>query len=65
MKIFLKKKKSKSNNCVVNVTKVFKKMKNKCLLSIEKILQNEKKHFVIIIRKYFNLESFASLQRKV
>ena len=38
MKIFLKKKENKSNNFVVNVTKIFKKMKNKCLLSIEKIL---------------------------
>ena len=36
IKIFLKKKKRKSNNMVVNVTKISQKMKNKSLLSIEK-----------------------------
>ena len=38
IKIFLRKKKKKSNNMVVNVTKISQKMKNKTLLSIEKIL---------------------------
>ena len=38
IKIFLKKKKKKSDNMVVNVTKIPQKMKNKSLLSIEKIL---------------------------
>ena len=47
---------------VVNVTKIYPKMKNKSLLSIEKkILQNEKKRFIIIIKKHFNLENIASL----
>ena len=36
IKIFLKKKKTKSNNIVVNVIKVSQKMKNKSLLSAEK-----------------------------
>ena len=36
MKIFLKKKKKKSDNMV---TKVFQKMKNKSLLSIEKNIE--------------------------
>ena len=35
IKIFPKKKKSKSNKMVVNVTKISQKMKNKSLLSIE------------------------------
>ena len=36
IKIFLKIEKKKSNNVVVNVTKISQKMKNKSLLSIEK-----------------------------
>ena len=36
IKMFLMKKKEKSNNMVANVTKIFQKMKNKSLLSIEK-----------------------------
>ena len=36
IKIFLKKKKKKSDNMVVNVTKSFQKMKNRSLFSIEK-----------------------------
>ena len=35
VKIFLKNKKKKSENIVVNVTKISQKMKNKSLLSIE------------------------------
>ena len=38
IKIFLSKKKEKSDDRVVNVTKIFQKMKNKTLLSMEKIL---------------------------
>ena len=44
IKIFLKNKKRRSGNMVLNVTKISKKMKNKTLLSTEKILMNEKKH---------------------
>ena len=36
IKMFLKKKKKKSGNMVVNVTKISQKMKNKSLLSIQK-----------------------------
>ena len=43
IKIVLKKKKKKSDNMVVNVTKISQKMKNKSLLSIEKnIIKREK-----------------------
>ena len=43
IKIFLKKKKKKSDNMVVNVTKISQKMKNKSLLRIEKnIIESEK-----------------------
>ena len=43
IKIFLKIEKKKSNNMVVNVTKISQKMKNKSLLSIEKsIIEWEK-----------------------
>ena len=36
IKIFLKKKKKKADNMVMNVTKIAQKRKNKSLLSIEK-----------------------------
>ena len=36
IKIFLRKKKKKSGNIVVNNTNIYQKMKNKSLLSIEK-----------------------------
>ena len=36
IKVFLKKKKKKSDNMVMNDTKISQKMKNKSLLSIEK-----------------------------
>ena len=39
IKIFLMKKKKKSNNMVVNLTKIFQKMENKSLLSIEKNIE--------------------------
>ena len=38
IKVFLKKKKKRSGNMVVNDTKTYRKMKKKGLLSIEKIL---------------------------
>ena len=42
-KIFLKKKNKKSDNRVVNVTKISQKMKNKSLLRLEKnIMEREK-----------------------
>ena len=46
---------------VMNVTEISQNMKNKSLLSTEKILWNEKECYIIIIRKYFNLENIASL----
>ena len=36
IKIFLKKKKEKSKNMIVNVTKISQKMENESLLSVEK-----------------------------
>ena len=38
MKVFLKKEKKKSNNMVMNNTKIYQKMIKKGLLSIEKII---------------------------
>ena len=43
IKIFLKKKKKKSDNMVANVTKISQKMKNKSLLSIGKHIIERKK----------------------
>ena len=59
-KIFLKKRKEKSNNMVVNVTNNSQKIKNRSLLSIEKNIMEWEKCYVIIIRNYLNLENFAS-----
>ena len=53
IKIFLKKKKKKSNNMVMNVTKISQKMKNKSLLSIEKNIIELKKCQIILIRDYY------------
>ena len=53
MEIFLRKRKKESDNNVVNVTKISQKMK--------KILYYEKRRFILIKRKYFNLENFAFL----
>ena len=60
-KIFLKKRKEKSNNMVVNVTNNSQKIKNRSLLSIEKNIMEWEKCYVIIIRNYLNLENYASL----
>ena len=38
IKVFLKKKKKKSDNIVINVTKIFQKMKKINWLSIEKVI---------------------------
>ena len=43
IKLFLKKKKKKSDNINVNNTKIYQKMKNKCLLSIEKKIYKMRK----------------------
>ena len=43
IKVFLRKKKKKSNNAVMNYTKISQKMKNKSLLSIEKNIIKSKK----------------------
>ena len=45
---------------VVNDTKISED-ENQKLVEYRKKYQNEKKRFIIIIRKYFNLENFASL----
>ena len=50
---------------VANVTKIPQKMKKINWFSTEKILENEKKRFIIIKKKCFHLESFASLSGKV
>ena len=60
-KIFLKKRKEKSDNMVVNVTNNSQKIKNRSLLSIEKNIMEWEKCYIIIVRNHFNLENFASL----
>ena len=60
-KIFLKKRKEKSDNMVVNVTNNSQKIKNRSLLSIEKNIMEWEKYYIIIVRNHFNLENFASL----
>ena len=46
-KVFLKKKKKKSNNMVVNDTRIYQKMKNKGLLNIKtNIIKLEKNAFL-------------------
>ena len=47
IKILLKKKKKKSDNMVVNVTKIFQKMKNKRLLSTEKKYNRMRKNALL------------------
>ena len=47
IKIFLKKELQKSDNMVVNTTKISQKMENKSLMSTE-----WQKQFIIIIRNY-------------
>ena len=59
------KERKKSDNMVMNATKISQKMKNKSLLRIEKMVKNEKKRYIMIERKHFNLENFAFLSRKV
>ena len=53
IKIFLKKKKKKSNKMVVNVTKISQKMKNKSLLSIEKNIVEWEKALYFNYKKVF------------
>ena len=56
----LKKKKKTSNNLIVNLEE--KKIShNKKLVEYRKKYNRMKKTLYIIIRKYFNLENFASL----
>ena len=57
IKIFLRKKKKKSSNMVVNVTKIFQKMKNKSLLSVEKKYYRLRKHALFKIMKNYYFKS--------
>ena len=57
IKVYLRKKKKKSNNEIVNNTKIFQKMKKICWLSIEK---NDKMTLIIIIREYFFIKKILS-----
>ena len=42
IKVFLKKKKKKGNNILINEMKIYQKMKNKNFLNIEKNIKREK-----------------------
>ena len=57
VKIFQKRKRRKSNNMVMNVTKISHKMKIKRLLR-KKILQNDKKCLIISTRNICFKKSF-------
>ena len=57
-KVFLKKKKKKSINMVLNNTKICQKMKNQNWLNSGKNIVNEKIHLIIIIRTYFSFRRF-------
>ena len=57
VKIFQKRKRRKSNNMVMNVTKIFHKMKIKRLLR-KKILQNDKECLIISTRNICFKKSF-------
>ena len=50
---------------VVNVRKISQKMKKVKLVEYSKKYKIRKNALFIIIRKYFNLENFASLKGKV
>ena len=43
IKVFLGRKKKKSNNMIMSNTKIYQNMRNKSWLSLEKKVQNEKK----------------------
>ena len=61
IKIFLKKRK-KSCNMVLKVKKISQKMKTESLLNKEKSITEWEKCF--IIRKYLNLDNFATNKKK-
>ena len=57
MKIYLKKKKKKSGNMIVNVTKISQRMKKKSLLSTEKnIIEWEKSNDLEILKVYIETD---------
>ena len=47
IKVFLKKKKKKSNNMFLNDTKIYQKIKNKSVFSIEKKNYNMRKNVLL------------------
>ena len=63
IKVFLKKKKKKTNNLDVNDTKISQRMKIKSFLNIQKMSQNENKRLTITIRNYFHLEKLDFFRR--
>ena len=53
MKFFLKKKKKKRDNMVVNVTKISQKIKNKSFLSIENNIKEREKTLYYNYKRVF------------
>ena len=53
IKVFIKKKKKKSENMAMNDTKIYQKMKNNGLLSTEKNIIKSEKNLIIIIRNFY------------
>ena len=56
IKVFLSKKKKKSDNMVVNDTKIFQKMENKSLLSIEENMKKLGKTFYYDYNDFFSVD---------
>ena len=65
IKIFLEKKKKKSDSMVVNVTKIFQEMKNKSLSSIEKDITEWEKGLYYGYKKVFSFRKLAPLWEKL
>ena len=64
IKIFLKKKKKKSDNMVVNITKISQKSKNKSLLSTAKNIIELEKMSYYNYKKVFYFKKFCFFKRK-
>ena len=58
-KSFERRKKKKATILLWMIQKSLRRLRKKACWVHEKILQNEEKWFIIIIRKFFNLENFS------
>ena len=63
MKVFLKKKKKKSDNMVVNNTKMYQKIKKKSWLNLEKNMKKIEKSPCYNYKKLFSFRKFCFFLR--